>query len=345
LLQGLADHELSVDLLAVVGKHGWLPDISGPNIRVIQFKTGHTQLALPELARYLRRERPDVLMPAKDRAVRTAVLARRLARVDTRLVGQLHNNISALMETKTALQRWLRCAPMRWLFPDVDLIIAVSEGVVQDTLKITGLPTEKVIALPNPVVGREIYAKSLEVVEHPWFADTSIPIIIGAGRLTREKDFATLIRAFGLVRRQKDCRLLILGEGPLRWELETQIAELGLAHSISLPGYVENPFAYMAKSSLFVLSSVWEGSGNVLIEALALGIPVVSTDCPHGPGETLAGGKFGTLVAVGDHQGLAEAMLNTLSQPLPATELQRAVTDFSVERSTRRYLQTLGFTD
>ena len=342
LLQGLAAHDIDVDLLAVVGKDGWLPEIPWPNIRVIDLKVRHTHLALPALIRYLRVERPDVLMAAKDRAIRIAVLARRLARVETRLVGQLHNNISGFLETKTPLQRWLRTAPMRWLFPDVDLIICVSEGVVEDTIKITGLPRERMVAIRNPVITPDVYPKSEEPVDHPWFNGQTVPVIVGAGRLTPEKGFASLIRAFNQVRQQKDCKLLILGEGPLRRDLEQLAAELGLSDSISMPGYCANPFAYMKKSSLFVLSSVWEGSGNVLVEALALGIPSVSTDCPYGPSETLAGGQFGPLVPVCDDHALAEAMLATLNNPLPAKVLQEATVEFSVEYSTRRYLEVLG---
>jgi glycosyltransferase involved in cell wall biosynthesis len=267
-----------------------------------------------------------------------------LARVDTKLVGQLHNNISGYLEKKTPLQRWLRTAPMRWLFPDVDLIICVSEGVIEDTVNITGLPRSRMVAIRNPIITPDIYPKSEEPVAHPWFAEgQTIPVIVGAGRLTPEKDFATLIKAFHRLRQHKDCRLLILGEGPLRQDLERLADELGLTDYVSLAGYQANPFAYMKKASLFVLSSAWEGSGNVLVEALALGIPSVSTDCPYGPSETLADGKYGPLVPVGDDAALALAMLETLNNPLPAHTLQEAVADFSLAHSTRRYLEVLGF--
>jgi glycosyltransferase involved in cell wall biosynthesis len=342
LLQGLAAHDLRVDLLAVVGKRGWLPAIPWPNIRVINLGVKHSQTALPAVVRYLRSERPDVLMVAKDRAIRMSVLARYLAGGDTRLVGQLHNNVSAYLATKSPLQRWLRTAPMRWLFPYLDKIICVSEGVVEDTVNITGIPRERMVAIRNPVITPDVYVKGAEPVDHPWLNGDTVPVIIGAGRLSVEKGFDTLIRAFKRLRQHKDCRLLIIGEGPQREELERLAAELGIAECVSLPGYCANPFAYMKKSSLFVLSSVWEGSGNVLVEALALGIPSVSTDCPYGPSETLAGGKYGPLVPVGDEQALAAAMLATLDNPLPAEVLQEAVVEFTIEYSTRRYLQELG---
>ncbi len=306
LLEGLSAHDIEVDLLAVVAKRGRLPEIPWPNIRVINLGVRHSQMALFPLIRYLRREQPDVLMVAKDRAIRTAILAHRLAGVKTRLVGQVHMNMSGFLQDKPPLQRWLRTAPMRWLFPNLDLIIGVSEGVVEDTMKITGLPRDRMSALPNPVITPEVYAKSAEPLDHPWFdSPDAPPVILGAGRLSPEKDFPTLIRAFQIVRGQRDCRLVILGEGPLRQSLEKLIAELDLQDSVSLPGHTANPYAYMKRAALLAFSSIAEGSGNVLIEAMALGTPVVSTDCPYGPSETLAGGRYGALVPVGDHEALA----------------------------------------
>jgi len=343
LLQGLSAHAIEVDLLAVVGKRGWLPPIPWPNIRVIDLGVKHSQMALPALLRYLRRERPDVLMVAKDRAIRTAILAHRLAGVPTRLVGWVHMNMSGYLQDKSAWQRWLRTAPMRWLFPSLDLIIGVSEGVVEDTMRVTGLPRERMVALPNPVLTPDVYAKAEESPGHPWLDDpASPPVIIGVGRLSPEKDFATLLRAFGRLRGQRDCRLILVGEGPLRPALEKQVAESGLQDCVSLPGHTPNPYAYMKRAALLAFSSIAEGSGNVLIEAMALGTPVVSTDCPYGPAETLAGGQFGALVPVGDDEALAKAMLDTLDQPLPAQVLREAVAGFSMEASTRRYLEALG---
>ena len=342
LLQGLSAHDIDVDLLAVVGKKGWLPEIPWPNIRVINLGVKHTHLALPALTRYLKQERPDVLMAAKDRAIRIAVLARFFARVDTRLVGQLHNNVSGYLDTKTPIQRWLRCAPMRWLFPYVDLIITVSEGVIEDTIKVAGYPRERLVALPNPIVTPDVYRKGDEPVDHPWLNDPSIRVIMGAGRLTREKDFVTLIKAFKQVRQNIDCKLVIIGEGPKRKDLEQLVEELDLKEQVSMPGYAANPYAWMKKAKLFVLSSEWEGSGNVLIEAMAMGVPAVSTDCPYGPSETLANGKYGKLVPVGDPASLATAMLETLSNPLPAEQLHEAVAPFTLAQSTQRYVEVLG---
>lgn len=344
LLMGLSSHDVQVDLLVVVGKRGWLPEIPWPNVRVIKLKTKHSQLALFELVQYLRAEKPAVMMVAKDRAVRTAILAHKIAGVKTKLVGQLHMNVGGFLKSRPFWQRWLRTAPMRWLFPSLDMIIGVSQGVVEDTIEITGIAREKTLALPNPIIIPKIHTKADELTGLPWLdEETGIPVLLGAGRLSPEKDFSTLLQAFRLVLDERPCRLAIIGDGPLKEALEQQIEQLGLKDAVILAGYSNNPYSYMKKASLLVFSSIAEGSGNVLIEAMALGTPVVSTDCPYGPAETLAHGKYGALVPVGDALALARAILNTLDNPLPASILQEAVAEFTVARSTELYLQALGF--
>jgi glycosyltransferase involved in cell wall biosynthesis len=169
-----------------------------------------------------------------------------------------------------------------------------------------------------------------------------VPTICAAGRLQRQKDFPTLLRAFARLAARRDCRLLILGEGQARSRLESLIAELGLTERAALVGFQRNPYAFLARAALFVLSSAWEGSPNVLTEAMALGIAVVSTDCPSGPAELLDGGRFGPLVPVGDDAALAAAMAATLDRPLPAAVLKSAVADYEQTRSARRYLEVLG---
>lgn len=341
LLQGLSsESNLRVDLLLVVARRGTAPVIPWPNIRVINLGVRHSQMAIPALIRYLRSEKPDVLMVAKDRAIRTAILAHALSGVNTRLVGQLHMNMQGFLRNKSPWTRWMRLAPMRWLFPSLSKIIGVSEGVVEDTLEITGMPRSRVVAIRNPVITPELAVMAKESIAHPWFGE-SIPVILGAGRLTPEKDFPTLIRAFAMLRKQRVARLVILGEGPLEAPLRKLAQSLGVEEDVDFPGFTPNPFAYMQRAALFVMSSAWEGSGNVLVEALALGTPSVSTDCPFGPRETLANGRYGPLVPVGDAAALAQAMAETLQNPLPAETLKTGVREFEIGFSARRYLDTL----
>jgi glycosyltransferase involved in cell wall biosynthesis len=343
LLPAFLDAGVAVDLLGIFKKGS--PKrlkLDHPGLRIVDLGVRHTHLILPALVRYLRNDPPAVLLVAKDRAIRMAVLARALSGAKTCLVGQLNTHLSAALAGKPALQRWWRTVPMRWFYPHVDRVVAVSEGVAEDTRRLTGLPLDRIPVIRNPVIGPGLYEKSRLSVDHPWLVNPEVPVILGAGRLTRQKDFATLIRAFALARARRDCRLMILGSGPERDDLERLAAELGLAQDVAFTGHVDNPFAYMAKAALFVLSSRWEGSGNVLTEAMALGIPVVSTDCPSGPAEMLAGGRFGPLVPVGDAEALADAMLHALDHHPDPSALQDAVAEYTVARSAERYLEVLG---
>jgi glycosyltransferase involved in cell wall biosynthesis len=221
-------------------------------------------------------------------------------------------------------------------------VVAVSQGVAKDLNKVLGLPMEKMQVIYNPAVTPELKTKSQEPLDHPWFAPGEPPVILGVGKLEAQKDFPTLIRAFSQIRKIQPARLVILGWGPEsdKQKLETLIHELGVEADVNLAGYVNNPFAYMARASVFALSSRWEGLPFVLVEAMAVGTPVVSTDCESGPAEILGDSKYGMLVPVGDSQALAEAILNVLagkSQQAEAAWLSQ----FSLETVTQHYLNIL----
>ncbi len=340
LLGAFVERGFAVDLIAV-GANA-LAEPLPPGVRLVDAGTDHTRMALPALCRYLRRQRPAALLAAKDRAIRTAIVARALTGVPTRLVGRLGTNLSAALEGRSAIQRWWRCAPMQRLYPRIDAVVAVSEGVAADTRHITGLPAERVHVVRNPVITTELPGLIAEPVVHRWLDTGSVPVVMGAGRLTRQKDFVTLIRAFARMRRVRDARLIILGEGGERSHLETCAAEAGVAEAVDLVGQVHNPYAWMARADLFVLSSAWEGSPNVLTEAAACGTPVVATNCPSGPRELLADGRYGPLVPVGDDEALATAMAHVLAEPTPASLLREAVAGYTVEASADGYLRCLG---
>lgn len=334
---------VSVDVLAVLRKP--VPELlalTSERIRIVDLGVRHTALALPALVRYLRFERPDALLVAKDRAIRMAILARWLSGVAVPLTGQLNTHLSASLAKRSAAARIVRTWPMRWLYPRVDQVIAVSAGVAEDAAQLTGLPLARIPVIRNPVITADLVARSQEPVDHPWVNDQTCPLIVGAGRLTQQKDFATLMRGFALLRRQRECRLLILGEGRQRGELERLGHSLGIAGDLQLTGFVTNPYPYFSRADVFALSSRWEGSGNVLTEAMALGTPVVSTDCPSGPAEMLDNGRWGRLVPVGDAEKLAEALALTLDSPPDAAALRAAVAEYAVSRSACRYLGVLG---
>jgi len=210
--------------------------------------------------------------------------------------------------------------------------------VARELLDELALTPGSVETIYNPVVNQGLLDKSREPLDHPWFTAGAPPVILGVGRLTEQKDFATLIRAFARVREKREARLVLLGEGRLREELEELARHLGIHEDVGMPGFVDNPFRYMARSAALALSSEYEGLPGVLIQAMACGCPVVSTNCPGGSEEVLDSGRFGQLVNVGDADALASALASTLSTPLDRDVLIRRAEEFSVEQAVDNYL-------
>lgn len=340
LIPALTERGYGVDLLHV-RKHG--PYIKAPpaGMRLIDLGTRHTYLSVFAVARYLRRERPVVMLSDKDRVNRTALLARFLANVPTRLVLSSGTTISIDLASRGGLERWIQRHSMGKLYPLADKVIVTSKGVADDMAAYTGLARRHIDVVPSPVVSQRLFVEPQPRPPHPWFAAGQPPVVLGVGELGKRKDFATLMRAFALVRRRYPCRLVILGEGRQRQSLQALAVELGLHEDVDLPGY-QNPYPYMAHAAVFVLSSRWEGLGFVLIEALAVGTPVVATDCPSGPREILQDGRYGPLVNVADSEALAGAILSVLERPLPAATLREAALSYEIEYSTTAYLAAMG---
>jgi glycosyltransferase involved in cell wall biosynthesis len=239
-------------------------------------------------------------------------------------------------------QRRQRMVPalVKMTYPWADTVIGNSRGVAQDLVRITGLPDTRIKVLYNPVVTPELHEKLQARPAHPWLLPGQPPVVLAVGRLTAQKDFPTLIRAFAEVRKSRPARLLILGEGPDRGALEELVLEFDLSKDVSLAGFVDNPYPYMARASLFVLSSRWEGLPTVLIEALYCGVPVVATDCPSGPREILAEGKYGALVPMQDVPTLAQTIAQALDgrTPRPSVESWQP---YELENIVDQYVQTL----
>jgi glycosyltransferase involved in cell wall biosynthesis len=300
-------------------------------------------VSAPALARYLRRERPHALLSASHYVNLAALWGRRLAGTRTRLVISQQTQLSrAIANTsfpgrRRPLLGWM----VRHFYAAADTIVAVSNGVADDLAAVATLPRPGIHTIYNPVVTPELMVKAREPLDHPWFTPGAPPAVLAVGRLAEQKDFPTLLRAFTRVRAIRLVRLLILGEGGKRRELEALATALGVAGDVALPGVSENPFAYMARAAVFVLSSAYEGLPTVLIEALACGCPVVSTDCPSGPAEILAGGAYGPLVPVGDDAALAKAILSVLETPPDPDRLRARAALFSVDRAADRYLDVL----
>lgn len=307
LAAGLAARGLHVDLIVARSEGPYL-SLVPPDVRLIDLHSRRSLTSLPGLARYLRRERPDALLAAMGTSNLIALGARTLARFRGRVVLSVHINLSVHYKNAEGVAGRLFPLLFRWLYPTADAIVAVSEEAALDLRQAFRLPPDRVRMIYNPVVSPGLLLKMAEPVEHSWFAPGQPPVVLSVGRLCPQKDYLTLIRAFARVQAQTSARLVILGEGPDRAALEAAVIELGLTDAVSLPGFVLNPYAYMARSATFALSSRWEGLPTVLIEALACGARVVSTDCPSGPREILRDGLYGTLVPVGDPAALAAAL-------------------------------------
>ncbi len=341
LVNGIAERGFDLDLV-LTKRRSLHTDSLHPQVRLLELNRRHTATSLFALRRYLLEHRPECMLVAKDRVGRLAVRARALAGTRTRLVLRLGTNLSAALEGRAGFRRWLRTAPMRRLYPALDGIVAVSQGVAEDVVALSGVAPERVRVVRNPVITPRLHRLAAEEPPHPWLRDKRLPVVLGAGRLTRQKDFPTLIRGFAALRERVGARLIILGRGSGLPGLRALAGELGVGPFVDFPGFAENPYAFMAHSDLFVLSSRWEGSPNVLTEAMALGTPVVSTDCPSGPRELLARGRVAPLVPVGDWSALAARMEQQLAHPANGGLLRHAVRDYTLDTSVAGYLDALG---
>ena len=296
---------------------------------------------VPALVDYLRRERPQALLSALSYSNVAALWARRLAGVETRVVVSERNTVSVRSARES--RRRLKALPgiLRRFYPEADCVSAVSDGVAADLARVTGLPRDRICTTYSPIVTPDLMAQAAAPLHHPWLAPGAPPVVLGVGKLKTQKDFATLLRAFAEVRGATPARLVILGKGRERRRLASLTRELGIGADVAFEGYVANPLAFMARASAFALSSAWEGLPSVLVQAMACGCPVVSTDCRSGPAEILAGGRFGPLVPVGDASALARGILSLLAQPPSADALRARASDFGVDVALERTLPLL----
>jgi glycosyltransferase involved in cell wall biosynthesis len=294
-----------------------------------------------QLRDYLRERRPRVLLSAGQRPNLLAATCKRLCRPPSRVILSVHNNLTRGFDELGGLKRRMRVSGMRAFYPAADAVVCVSVGVKGDLARYVALPSEKLRVIYNPVFSPRQLGEVVATPLHPWLERGQPLLILGIGRLTKQKDFPTLIRAFASVAARRACRLMILGEGRERQDLQRLTSELGLDDRVALPGFVDNAMGYMGEAGLFVLSSAWEGFGMVLVEAMACGTPVVSTDCPSGPREILLDGSLGPLVRVGDSEALARAMLLALDAPVDPDRLRRRAADFTSDLAAANYLRLM----
>jgi len=338
LVEGLLELGCEVDLVLFTATGNLLSTVP-ERANVMDLRCGRALRSPLPIMRYLRKRRPDVMVANMGHTNLVALLARFLSRVPTRLVLTEHLAVAPTADDfKDRAYRVLARMAYRY----AESVVAVSKGVAHSLVANVGLPKDSVEVIYNPVLTKR-YWQALEApVEHPWFAADNPPVVLGVGRLVAQKDFPTLIQAFARVRETREARLMILGEGPDRSALESLIRELGLDGSVLLPGFASNPVALMASAAVFALSSVREGLPTVLIEALASGVPVVSTDCESGPHEILQGGRLGRLVPVGDVDALASAIVEALDGIHEQLE-PRFLENYLPITAAKQYLDAAGY--
>ena len=282
----------SVDIV-VKEKAGELLSMVPLGVRVIDLKASRMSASLFPLVNFMKSEKPDLIISGLELPNTIAVLARLISRVKTVLIITFHGVIDPISDNSS--KRYIEKIFARYLYPLADHYVAVSQGVAEDVKKHYRLPLEQIKIIYNPVPITDIQAKANEPINHRFFEE-DVPVILGIGRLSPKKDFKTLVDVFSIIRKKQKARLIILGEGELRKNIESQIKDLCLQNDIDLLGFVENPYPYLKKANVFVLTSVSEGFGLVLVEAIAVGCPIVALESDGGISEVLDHGRYGDIL-------------------------------------------------
>jgi len=345
-LQGLNKEIFQISLLLAEARGPFLKEIP-PDIPIYNFNTPYVKKTFFRLIRYLQKEKPQILVSFLTPTNIICILAKIFSKTNTKIIINEQTTFSQTSKINTNTINKLRVIfilkPLvRITYPFADAIVCVSKGVAEDISQyLPSSKRSKIKIIYNPIVSDELYNLADQPVNHPWFLNKEIPVILAVGRLSIEKDYPTLLKTFSLISKEKKTRLVILGDGEERKNLEELINKLDISENTTLLGFKENPYKYMRRADIFVLSSKLEGFGNVLAEAMATGVPVVSTDCQSGPNEIIENGKNGILVPVGDEKALAEAILKILTNPSLtqkfSLEGKKTAQNFTLEKSVKEY--------
>ncbi len=346
LMDALIDEGIEIDLLLPPGEH---PDLDGLRGSVQRFEvdSGHRRLAKSALRAYLQERTPAAILSNKDqthRLLRRPLLGDRRPFTVFRIGTNVPERLKRTSRYSSILKRWELAA----LYRQADLLIGNSSGVSASLHAMLRQGPgwlrrqPRIETILNPVDAEAIAQLASEPMSHPWLKQKTGPVILSVGRLVRAKNFGLLLRAFALLPAEINARLMICGSGSQHERLLALATRLEIADRVELLGHQSNPFRYVAAADLFVCSSIFEGANNALIEAIALGTPCVSTDCPSGARDILDEGRLGPLVPVDDPRALAEAMRSVLEAPLPAERLRAGAARFDPKRSAARYAEVLG---
>lgn len=308
LAHGLVERGFRVDLVLAKAKGPYMSEVRS-EVKIVDLDASRVIFSLAKLVSYFRREKPYVMLSTLGHACIISLFAKYLSRESARIIFRESINVSYSLGNVSTIQRLLWKKLVRRFYPLANGIITPSQGVADDLIRSFGVPEDHIKVIYTAAINDELFTLAEKKTKHPWLEDRRFPVVLAVGRLSKQKDYATLLKAFSIVTKKRASRLIILGDGEERTRLQDLIVQLNLEDSVDMPGFVQNPFAYMAKSTVFVLSSIYEGLPNVLIQALALGVPVISTNCDSGPREILQDGRLGSLVPVGDAEALARSII------------------------------------
>lgn len=327
-------HDVSIILLKQEGEY---LDIIDKNIKIIPFESTRKINLFSSFQKILKKEDFDIIFTASPPLNVFTILCKYLIRSKTKIVISEHNNTVALFTSRRLSMTRLSFFSIPLFYRFADCIVSVSKGISNNLASLALIPKNKINTIYNPAYTHQLISQMDENVTHPWLQDKKEPVIITVGRLSKAKNQRLLIRAFAKVLKHRKAKLIVVGEGELRGQLQLEIEKQGLEESVSLAGFQMNPVSWIAKSDIFVLSSDFEGFGVVLVEALATGITVVTTDCKYGPAEIVNNGEFGYLAAVGDEDDLCDKMLKALNTPLPKEHQVGRAKEFHVDSIMQQY--------
>ena len=340
LANEISERGHKVDLVILNGRGEYLNYLVD-GVTLINLNSDRAYKALPKLISYLRDQKPIVMLSFMEIDNILSIIARMLSFINVRVIINIHALLSQEKRHSNNSNYKISITLSRYLYPFAHGIIGVSQGVVEDLVNRFGISRHRCKTIYNPI--GSIHEKSYQINSLLSLGKHSFrPLILSVGTLKKSKHFQNLIRGFNLVRLERDCQLAILGEGDERTNLEELIRELDLQNDVLLPGSVDDSFPYMERATVFVLSSIWESFGLVLVEAMSAGTPVVSTDCPTGPSEILKDGLYGELVPVGNPKRLAKAIIKTFDDPIDSKILVKRAKDFSTEKIIPQYISYIG---
>ncbi|RDY27391.1 glycosyltransferase [Romboutsia weinsteinii] len=341
LAKGFSELGYDIDIILVKAKGDYLKQVP-KSVNIVDLNSKSAMASISSLTTYLVNAKPYALISAIENCNVAALIAKKRAKVDTKVIVTIHTTLSRILEDVKNIKVKLNMILQKKLYKRADKIVAVANNTAEDAAKVLGILRDDIDVIYNPIINDELINKSKENVSGKFFNQEGVKNLLAVGRLNEAKGFDTLIKGFNLLLKQRtDVRLTILGEGEKRPELEQIIDELGINDYVDMPGFCENPYAYMSKCSIFVLSSKWEGLSNVIIEAMSCGARIISTDCKSGPKEILDNGRYGKLVPVGDEQEICKGIIEVLNNDIIFEDYNNHLDKFKFDKIINEYIELI----